>query len=57
MRKLVMLPAGTIGQDEIESLISVDNQIQALQRKRDRLADDLLALPVESDRMARAQEV
>ena len=43
MRKLVVLSVGIIGQDEIEGLISVENEIQALQQKRDRLADYLLA--------------
>jgi hypothetical protein len=41
--KLVILPACPIRQEEIESLISLENKIRALQEERDAIADDLLS--------------
>lgn len=40
--KLVALPAKSISQDDIEELISLDNQIRDLERQRDALASSLL---------------
>lgn len=41
--KLAILPACSIRQEEVESLISLENKIRALQEERDAIADDLMS--------------
>ncbi|MFN3323398.1 MAG: hypothetical protein ACK5AZ_07880 [Bryobacteraceae bacterium] len=41
--KLAILPACAIRQEEVESLISLENKIRALQDERDALAEDLMS--------------
>ena len=41
--KLAALPIRTIKQDEIETLISLENQIHSLQRQREELSSRLLS--------------
>ena len=41
--KLSILPSSLIHQDEVESLISIENEIRLLKAERDAIAQDLLA--------------
>ena len=41
--KLAILTACSIRQEEVESLISLENKIRALQEERDAIADDLMS--------------
>lgn len=41
--QLAFLPGRLIGQEEVEAIISLENQIRRLREKRDALADDLMS--------------
>jgi hypothetical protein len=41
--RVAVLPSPQIGQDEVESLIHLDNEIRRLARERDALAESLLS--------------